>query len=81
MREEQARQAVLESIGEVAPEVDTTTIDGAVPLQDQLDIDSMDFLGVITAVYERTGVDIPERDYPQVTTLDATVAYIVERAA
>lgn len=81
MRDEEARQAVRESIAEVAPEIDTGAINGSVPLQEQLDLDSLDFLSVMVAVYERTGVDIPERDFPRVTTLDSTVAYIVERAA
>lgn len=81
MRDEDARRAVLESIADVAPEIDTAAIDGGVPLQDQLDLDSIDFVSIMVGVNDRTGVDIPERDLAKVATLDATVAYIVEHAA
>jgi acyl carrier protein len=36
----------------------------------------MDFLNLVTALYEETGVDIPERDYPLVATIDGFVAYV-----
>jgi acyl carrier protein len=44
---------------------------------EQLDIDSMDFLNLIVALHERTGIEIPERDYPKLSTLDAAVAYLL----
>ncbi len=44
-----------------------------------LDIDFMDFLNFITAIHHRLGVDIPERDYPKLVTLDGAVAYIAAR--
>jgi V/A-type H+-transporting ATPase subunit D len=43
--------------------VDPVGIDPAEELVEQLDIDSMDFLNLIVAVHERTGIEIPERDY------------------
>ena len=36
----------------------------------------MDFLGVVVAIHERTGIEIPERDYPKLSTLDDAVAYL-----
>jgi acyl carrier protein len=39
----------------------------------------MDFLNVVTAIAERTGVEVPERDYPKLVTLDGFTAYLAER--
>jgi acyl carrier protein len=76
MNEDELRRAVAEAIVEVAPDVDPAGIDPATDLSEQLDIDSMDFLNIVVALHERTGVEIPERDYPQLSTLDGAVAYL-----
>ena len=52
---------------------------GQAPIQDLrewLDIDSLDFLNVVIAINERTGVEIPERDYPRLVTLADCVTYL-----
>ncbi len=61
----------------VAPDVDPVGIDPAGELTEQLDIDSMDFLNIIVAVHEQTGIEIPERDYAKLSTLDDAVAYLL----
>jgi acyl carrier protein len=76
MNEQQLRAIVLDALTEVAPEVDPTGIDPTTDLVEQLDIDSMDFLNVIVAINEQTGIEIPERDYPRLATLDDAVAYL-----
>lgn len=73
------REEVLAALGEIAPELDGTAVAGAEPLQTQLELDSMDFLDLLVAVAERTGVNVPESDYNQVTTLDDCVAYVEAR--
>jgi acyl carrier protein len=45
-------------------------------LQEELDIDSMDFLNLMTALYEEAGIDVPEHDYPQLATLNGCVSYL-----
>jgi acyl carrier protein len=60
----------------IAPEVDLDDIDGAEPLQDAADLDSMDFLNLISALYAETGIEIPERDYSKVASIDGFVAYV-----
>jgi acyl carrier protein len=37
----------------------------------------MDFLNLLVAVHERTGVEIPEADYGKLATLDQLVAYLL----
>jgi acyl carrier protein len=81
MTEDGIRETVVRLLGEVAPEADLNAIDPTRRLRDQLDIDSMDALNFLIAVHEATGVDIPESDYPKLTTLDNIVAYLTQRAA
>ena len=40
------------------------------------ELDSMDHLNLVNALYD-TGIDIPERDHPLITTIDGFVAYVV----
>ncbi len=81
MNQQELRDIVITALTEVAPEVDPAAIDPDEDLVEQLDIDSMDFLNVVVAVHERTGIEIPERDYPKLSTLDGAVAYLVAAAA
>jgi acyl carrier protein len=41
----------------------------------------MDLLNVAIALHERTGVEIPEVDYPKLASLDSAVAYLASRLA
>jgi acyl carrier protein len=70
------RTVVCDELNNIAPEVDMSTVDPAADLREALDIDSMDFLNFISAIHRRLGVDIPERDYPKLITLDGAVAYL-----
>lgn len=81
MTPDEARQTILNAIAEVAPDADLSAVDGATPLQEQLDLDSMDFLSVLGGIAEETGVDIPERDYPRLSALGSATDYLVERTS
>ena len=39
----------------------------------------MDMLNLMIAIHETTGVDIPEADYPQMSSLDGCVSYLRSR--
>jgi acyl carrier protein len=73
------RTVVREELNNIAPEVDMATVDPAADLREALDIDSMDFLNFIAAIHHRLGVDIPERDYPKLITLDGAVDYLKDK--
>lgn len=60
----------------IAPEVVLDEVDPASPLQEEAELDSMDFLNLVNALYEETGIEIPERDYPQVASVEGFVAYV-----
>jgi acyl carrier protein len=74
------RAGVIATICEVAPEVEPDRLVGAGPLRQQVDLDSMDWLNVIIGWHQRFGVEIPEADYAKLTSVDAVVAYIAQRA-
>jgi acyl carrier protein len=48
-------------------------------IQDQIDFDSMDFLRLVTGLSEEAHIEIPERDYPYLATLNGTYAYVKAR--
>lgn len=81
MNEAELREAVIGALVEVAPDIDAESIDPAADLAQQLDIDSMDFLNVVVRIHERTGIEIPERDYPRLGTLDDAVSYLARAQA
>jgi acyl carrier protein len=77
MNTDQARAAVADLIGRIAPEADLSQVPGDVDYRDELDLDSMDFLSLVEGLHEATGVDVPEADYPSVRTLDDLLGYLV----
>lgn len=76
MNRDTIRSAVLASLTAVAPEADPGALAPNADLRDALDIDSMDFLRFVVGLHERLHVDIPERDYAKVRTLDTCVSYL-----
>jgi acyl carrier protein len=72
----EVRGAVLRALSSVAPEADLATLDAKQSLREQLDIDSMDFLNFVIALHGALGVNVPERDYAKLATLDSCVAYL-----
>ena len=60
----------------IAPEVDLAGVGDDALLQDDLELDSMDFLNLVTALHDATGIDVPERDYPQLATVGGFTSYV-----
>jgi acyl carrier protein len=81
MTEEDIRAVIRDELGNIAPEMDLTTLDPSADLREALDIDSMDFLNFVITVHRRLGVDIPELDYPKLATLDGAVTYLKAKVA
>jgi acyl carrier protein len=76
MTTDQIRAAVLRVLGSIAPEADLAALAPDVSLREQLDIDSMDALNFMIGLDAACGVDVPERDYGRLVTLDDCVAYV-----
>lgn len=79
MTEQDIRRAYIEELVAVAPDIDPDTVGETDHLQDDLGLDSMDVLNLVTALHERLGVDIPEADYPQIATAKRAVVYLAAR--
>ena len=73
------RQIILDAIERIAPDVDVATLPPDVDFRREAELDSMDFLGVLTKVQETTGLEVPELDYAQITTIDQFTAYLTSR--
>ncbi|HSO17461.1 MAG TPA: acyl carrier protein [Arthrobacter sp.] len=76
MNEQDARAAVRSAIGKVAPDVDLAEVDEDSRLRQDLELDSLDFLRLVETIDTATGVDIPERDYPEVATVKGLIGYL-----
>jgi acyl carrier protein len=76
-----ARALLAQLLRRIAPEVDLDLVDPDAPLQEAMELDSMDFLNLVTALHEATGIDVPERDYPLLGTVNGFVAYVASAAA
>ena len=67
---------LIDELGRIAPEIDATGLDPDADLREEFDIDSMDFLNLVTALGERLQIDIPEIDYPNWLRWPGAVAYV-----
>lgn len=76
MTEAEATALLAAAFRKIAPEVDLSAIDPGLPLQETADIDSMDFLALLTVIHDRAGIEIPPRDYPRLATLKLFVSYL-----
>lgn len=73
--------AVLKALAEVAPEVDSASLRSDLPLRDQVDLDSFDYLNLMIALHKASGVEVPESDYPKLGTLRDAIDYLAQRIA
>lgn len=73
---DEIRSIVLHSLHQIAPEIDLQTLDPEALLRETLEIDSMDFLRFMILLHKEFDVDIPEADYPELTTLNKCVEYL-----
>jgi acyl carrier protein len=74
------RAVLVEELGRIAPDVDVATIDENADLREEFDIDSMDFLNLVTALAKRFAIPIPEADYPRLGSFAKAVAYLGAKA-
>ena len=75
------RAAFLADLIAVAPDLDPGTLGDDDHLQEDMGLDSMDFLNLVGALHNRFGLPIPETDYPRLATPAKAVAYLAEMLA
>lgn len=80
MTEARITETIYKLLGQIAPEADLTHLAPDVDLRQTLDIDSFDHLNFLIGLNDALGIDIPEADYGQLTTLTTIVQYLLERS-
>jgi len=79
MTNEQIKQSIIKEILRIAPDIDEDDILPEENIQRSLEIDSFDFLKILTALNEQLSVEVPEADYSKVDTLEHMIAYFSDR--
>lgn len=75
------KKILAEELYKIAPDVSLDDIDRTGDLRDEFDIDSMDFLKLVTALGKRFDLPMPEADYPKMASFDAFAAYLQSQLA
>jgi len=73
------RSAILEILSDILPDEDLSELKDDVPLREQIELDSMDFLDIVMELRKRYRIQIPEDDYIHMATLGGTVEYLEPR--
>ena len=81
MNDANIRDIAVNALQSIAPEANLAELQPDARIRDQLDIDSMDFLNFIIAIHKELQIEIPERDYPKLATLNGCVRYVSETFA
>lgn len=71
--------AFLHSLHQIAPDIDLQNINPESILREEFEIDSMDFLRLVVLLHEQLNVDIPEKDYSKLATLQSSITYLNEK--
>lgn len=73
MTRDQIRQALLDALAAIAPEIEVATLEDAKPLRRQVDLDSADWLNFLVAVHESIGVEISDAEAARLATLEQLI--------
>ncbi|MFJ7591330.1 acyl carrier protein [Streptomyces sp. NPDC097617] len=81
MNRDEALVLIKDVLTDVVPGADAATLSPDENFRENLEMDSLDFLNFIEALSERTGLALPESDYPALNALDGCADYIASRTA
>jgi acyl carrier protein len=70
------KEVILDILEDIAPDEDLKALKEDVPLREQLELDSMDFLDIVMELRKRYRVQIPEDDYVELASMQSTVKYL-----
>lgn len=77
MTRDDIEQALGEELARIAPDISLGEIDRSEDLRDEFDIDSIDFLNLMTALAKRFGRDMPEADYGEMDSFNHLADYLM----
>jgi len=81
MESQELLTTVMATLKSIAPEMDENALVADLPLRDQVDLDSMDWLNFLIGLHQRLKVDIPESDYATLRTLQDLLEYLRTKLA
>ena len=81
MTRDEIKSVFLKELCRVAPDIEPDDVSEDDHLLDDLDLDSMDVLNLVTALQSRFGVSVPEIDYPRLETIKKAVDYLGAKLA
>jgi acyl carrier protein len=81
MNETEIKAAVFKVLRRIAPEATLESLPSDANLRETLDIDSFDFLQFLIGLNQELHIEIPEADYPKLTTLADITDYLGKKTA
>ncbi|MGW2671788.1 acyl carrier protein [Streptomyces sp. NPDC001272] len=79
MTRDEALETIKAVIEEVVPGADLSSVSPRENFRAPLEMDSLDFLNFVELLSSRTGLALPEQDYPSLTTLESGADYVAAR--
>jgi acyl carrier protein len=73
------REAIIDILGDIAPDEDLSNLDDQQSFRDQMELDSMDFLDIVMELRKRYRVQVPEEDYTNLDSMASTVDYLTPK--
>lgn len=77
MTKDELKNMIVKEILEIAPDIEEDEIEFNANIQRSLEIDSFDFLKILTAMHQKTGVEVPEADYAKVGSVEEMANYFI----
>ena len=79
MTAEGIRKAILEIIKDILPDEDVDSLAPDKTFREQINLDSMDFLDIVMELRKRYSIEVPEKDYPNLATINSSVGYLLPK--
>jgi acyl carrier protein len=81
MNDEKLTRRLLALLTEVAPDIDPATVRLDRDFRDQFDFDSMDLFNFATSIVQAFGVDVAEKDYRRLLSIEKAAEYLRNKPA
>ena len=81
MTQDEIKDIVMNTLYKIAPELEDQVIDSNVNFRDQFDFDSVDFLNFAISLQKKINVNIPEIDYPKLSSLTGCITYFESKSS
>lgn len=76
MNEAELKKVIISVLEATIAGIDASDLEGDDNMREALDIDSFDSLNFLIALHEKFNVDIPEKDYGKLNTVNEITAYL-----